>query len=103
MTSRPVFLAVLLSAIVFNSLSAQGGYGGAVEVMGDEVIVLKPSYGAEFASLASAPNGPFGSAMPQHPALIATTIPDEPDDPHDGPRLARIYPQSFLPQILKIN
>jgi choice-of-anchor B domain-containing protein len=45
MTSRSVFLAVLLSAIVFNPLSAQGGYGSAVEVIGDDVIVLKPTYG----------------------------------------------------------
>ena len=45
MTSRPVFLAVLLLPIVFNSLAAQGGYGSAVEVVGDDVLVLKPTYG----------------------------------------------------------
>jgi len=45
MMSRPVFLAVLLPAIVFDPLSAQGGYGSAVEVVGDDVVVLKPTYG----------------------------------------------------------
>ena len=45
MTSRLVFLAVLLPAIVFNSLSAQGGFGSAVGVVGDDVLVLKPTYG----------------------------------------------------------
>ena len=45
MTSRPVFLAVLLAAIVFNSVSAQGGFGSAVGVVGDDVLVLKPTYG----------------------------------------------------------
>ena len=45
MMARPVFIAILLTAIVFNSLSAQGGYGSAVEVVGDDVLVLKPSYG----------------------------------------------------------
>lgn len=44
MTSRAVFLTVLLLEVVFSSLSAQGGYGSAVEVLGDEVLVLKPSY-----------------------------------------------------------
>ena len=43
--SRPAFLAVLLPAIAFNSLTAQGGYGSAVEVVGDDVLVLKPTYG----------------------------------------------------------
>ena len=45
MTSRPVFLAVLLPALVFNSLSAQGGFGSGVGVVGDDVLVLKPTYG----------------------------------------------------------
>ena len=45
MMFRPVFLAAVLPAIVFNSLSAQGGYGSAVEVVGDDVVVLKPTYG----------------------------------------------------------
>ncbi len=45
MTSLPAFLAVLLPAIVFNSLTAQGGFGSAVEVVGDDVLVLKPTYG----------------------------------------------------------
>jgi len=45
MMSRAVFLAVVLPAIVFSPLSAQGGYGSAVEVVGDDVVVLKPRYG----------------------------------------------------------
>jgi hypothetical protein len=45
MMFRLVFLAAVLPAIVFNSLSAQGGYGSAVEVIGDDVVVLKPTYG----------------------------------------------------------
>jgi len=45
MTSRVVLLAVLLPAVAFNPISAQGGYGSAVEVVGDEVLVLKPKYG----------------------------------------------------------
>ena len=45
MTSRPFFLAVLLPAIVFTPLSAQGGFGSAVGVVGDDVLVLKPRYG----------------------------------------------------------
>ena len=45
LNSRAVFLAVLLSAAASNSLFAQGGYGGGVEVVGDDVIVLKPRYG----------------------------------------------------------
>ena len=42
---RPVFLAVLLPAIAFSSLAAQGGFGRGVGVIGDDVLVLKPSYG----------------------------------------------------------
>ena len=45
MKFRPVFLAVLLPAILFNPLSAQGGFGRAVGVVGDDVLVLKPTYG----------------------------------------------------------
>ena len=45
MTCRAIFLAVLLPAIVFSPLSAQGGYGSAVVVVGDDVVVLKPTYG----------------------------------------------------------
>ncbi len=45
MMSRALFLAVLLPAIVCIPLSAQGGYGSAVEVVGDDVVVLKPTYG----------------------------------------------------------
>ncbi|HAD75183.1 MAG TPA: hypothetical protein DCG16_05325, partial [Gemmatimonadetes bacterium] len=45
MTSRPFLLAVLLPAIVFSPLTAQGGYGSAVGVVGDDIIVLKPTYG----------------------------------------------------------
>jgi len=45
MMSRALFLAVLLPTLVFSSLSAQGGYGSAVEVVGDHVVVLKPTYG----------------------------------------------------------
>ena len=45
MTFRVVLLAVLLPAVAFNPISAQGGYGSAVEVVGDEVLVLKPRYG----------------------------------------------------------
>ena len=45
MTSRAAFLAFLLTAIVFKPLSAQGGYGSAVAILGGNVIVLKPSYG----------------------------------------------------------
>ena len=45
MTCRALFLAVQLPAIVFSPLSAQGGYGSAVAVVGDDVVVLKPTYG----------------------------------------------------------
>ena len=45
MTSLAVFLGVLLPAIVFTPLSAQGGFGSAVGVVGDDVLVLKPTYG----------------------------------------------------------
>ena len=50
MTSRSVFLAVHLTAVLLATalvgpLAGQGGYGSAVEVIGDEVLVLKPSYG----------------------------------------------------------
>ena len=45
MMSRALFLAVLPPAIVLSPLSAQGGYGSAVGVIGDDVIVLKPTYG----------------------------------------------------------
>ena len=45
MTSRPFLLTVLLPAIVFSPLTAQGGYGSAVGVVGDDIIVLKPTYG----------------------------------------------------------
>ena len=45
MMSRPIFLALLLPAMVFHPLSAQGGYGSAVGVVGDDVVVLKPTYG----------------------------------------------------------
>ena len=45
MKSRATFIAVLLPAFVFGPLSAQGGYGSAVGVVGDDIIVLKPSYG----------------------------------------------------------
>ena len=45
MKSRATFLAVLLPAIVFGPLSAQGGYGSAVGIVGDDIIVLKPTYG----------------------------------------------------------
>ena len=44
-TSHLVFLAVLLPGIVCSPLSAQGGFGGAVGVVGDDVLVLKPTYG----------------------------------------------------------
>ena len=45
MKSGAVLLAALLPAIVSSPLSAQGGYGSAVEVVGDDVVVLKPTYG----------------------------------------------------------
>jgi len=45
MMSRALFLAVLLPTLVFSRLSAQGGYGSAVGVVGDHVVVLKPTYG----------------------------------------------------------
>ncbi len=44
-TSRSVFFTVLLQAVLFNPLTGQGGYGSAVGVIGDEVLVLKPFFG----------------------------------------------------------
>ena len=45
MIFRAPALAALLLAVVADPLSAQGGFGSAVEVVGDDVLVLKPAYG----------------------------------------------------------